>query len=137
MTSSLVLAVVVGGLVAVGFLLLTSRSLGRVVVGFVILGHGANLLLLLAGGPAIVPPLLGAAEAGRPADPLVQTFALTAIVITFGVTVLLLGLVHRSWALHGSDELRDDPEDRRIARAEQRAEERDRAAESLAEGESQ
>ena len=137
MTSSLALAVVIGGLVAVGFVLLTSRSLSRVVVGFVMLGHAVNLLLLLAGGPTIVPPLLGVAEAGQPADPLVQAFVLTAIVITFGVTVLLLGLVHRTWALHGSDELRDDPEDRPIARAEKLAEERDRAAESLAEGELQ
>lgn len=115
MMASVALAAVVAGLVTVGFLLLTSRSLGRAVVGFVLLGHAANLLLLLAGGPAVAPPVVGESEPGRMADPLVQAFALTAIVISFGVTVLLLGIVHRTWALHGTDEVRDDPEDRRIA----------------------
>jgi multicomponent Na+:H+ antiporter subunit C len=51
------------------------------------------------------------------ADPLVQAFALTAIVITFGVTVLLLALVHRLWVTSGSDSVPDDPEDRRLAAA--------------------
>lgn len=119
MTTSVALAVVVAGLVAVGFLMLTSRSLGRAVVGFVLLGHGANLLLLLAGGPAVEPPVIGEGGPEQLADPLVQAFVITAIVITFGVTVFLLGLVHRSWALHGTDEVRDDPEDRRIAAAEE------------------
>ncbi|URN14464.1 NADH-quinone oxidoreductase subunit K [Streptomyces radiopugnans] len=40
--------------------------------------------------------------------------ALTAIVITFGVTVLLLALVYRSWRIQGHDEVRDDVEDRRV-----------------------
>ncbi|MPZ67542.1 MAG: sodium:proton antiporter [Pseudonocardiaceae bacterium] len=122
MTSSVALAAVVAGLVALGFVLLTSRSLGRITVGFVVLGHAANLLLLLAGGPALAPPVIGESEPSRMADPLVQAFALTAIVITFGVTLLLLAMVHRSWAIRGSDQLPDDPEDRRLADVEHRAE---------------
>lgn len=113
--TSVTLAVVVAGLVAVGFVLLTSRVLGRAVVGFVVLGHAANLLLLLAGGPALAPPVIGTAAPDRLADPLVQAFALTAIVIAFGVTVLLLALVHRLWVTTGTDTLPDDPEDRRLA----------------------
>lgn len=122
MTSSVALAAVVAGLVAVGFVLLTSRALGRIAIGFVVLSHAANLLLLLAGGPALEPPVIGKSDPSTMADPLVQAFALTAIVITFGVTLLLLAMVHRSWAIRGSDKLPDDPEDRRIARIEQRAE---------------
>lgn len=122
MTSSVALAVVVAGLVAVGFVLLTSRALGRIAIGFVVLGHAANLLLLLAGGPALEPPVIGESDPSRMADPLVQAFALTAIVITFGVTLLLLAMVHRSWAIRDSDKLPDDPEDRRIAGIEERAE---------------
>jgi multicomponent Na+:H+ antiporter subunit C len=113
--TSIALAVIVAGLVTVGFVLLTSRVLGRAVVGFVILGHAANLLMLLAGGPALAPPVLGEADPEELADPLVQAFALTAIVITFGVTVLLLALVHRLWATTGTDTLPDDPEDRRLS----------------------
>ncbi|HZG89096.1 MAG TPA: NADH-quinone oxidoreductase subunit K [Pseudonocardia sp.] len=115
--TSVALAVVVAGLVAVGFVLLTSRALVRAVVGFVILGHAANLLLLLAGGPAVAPPVVGEGAPEDLADPLVQAFALTAIVITFGVTVLLLALVHRLWVTSGSDSVPDDPEDRRLAAA--------------------
>jgi multicomponent Na+:H+ antiporter subunit C len=48
-------------------------------------------------------------------DPLPQALALTAIVITFGVTSYLLAMAYRSWVLTNSDEVEDDLEDRRIA----------------------
>ncbi|MBA9001671.1 Na(+)/H(+) antiporter subunit C [Thermomonospora cellulosilytica] len=119
---SLVLVVVVGVLFGVGFHLLLQRSLIRIVVGFVLLGHGANLALLEAGGPAGAPPLLGRRGEGPMADPLPQAMALTAIVITFGVTAFLLALAYRSWLFLGEDEVQDDVEDRRIAAAEARRE---------------
>ncbi|MGQ0573541.1 MAG: NADH-quinone oxidoreductase subunit K [Pseudonocardia sp.] len=120
--TSIALAAVVAALVATGFVLLTSRALGRAVVGFVMLGHAANLLMLLAGGPALAPPVVGEGDAAELADPLVQAFALTAIVITFGVTVLLLALVHRLWVTRGTDLVPDDPEDRRLAATRDEAE---------------
>ncbi|WP_062204031.1 Na(+)/H(+) antiporter subunit C [Streptomyces sp. NBRC 109706] len=122
-TLDLVMALVVGGLFAAGFYLLLDRSLMRVLLGVIVLGHAANLLLLLTGGPPGVPPVLGDADAGeRYADPLPQAMALTAIVITFGITTLLLALVHRAWQLDGHDEVRDDVEDRRIGTIQDRAE---------------
>jgi multicomponent Na+:H+ antiporter subunit C len=114
---SLVLLAVVGVLFAIGAHLLMQRSLVRIVVGFVLLGHAANLALLLAGGPAGAPPLLGGerAPSGEPMnDPLPQAMALTAIVITFGVTAFLLALAYRSWLFLGEDEVQDDVEDRRV-----------------------
>ena len=42
---------------------------------------------------------------------------LTAIVITFGVIAFLLALAYRSWLVTDDDEVEDDVEDRRIARA--------------------
>ena len=42
---------------------------------------------------------------------------LTAIVISFGLTGFLLALAYRSWQLTGADEVEDDLEDARIARA--------------------
>lgn len=110
----LVLVVVVAVLFAAGFDLLMQRSLIRVVIGFSLLGHGANLVLLLAGGAAGTPPLLGAKGPGAPADPFPQAMVLTAIVITFGVTAFLLALAYRSRQFRGGDEVRDDVEDRRI-----------------------
>jgi len=116
---TLALAVAVGVLYGAGTYLLLQRTLTRVVIGLAMLGHGANLLLLLAGGSPGLPPLIGDAtrERGLFADPLPQAMALTAIVITFGAVAFLLALAYRSWALTGDDEVEDDVEDRRIARA--------------------
>ncbi|WP_369069279.1 sodium:proton antiporter [Kineococcus terrestris] len=86
--------IVVGLLVAGGTYLLLQRGMLRVVVGFVLLGHAANLLLLAAGGPALrgVPFAQEGLDEGT-ADPLPQAFVLTAIVIAFAITVYLLGLL--------------------------------------------
>jgi multicomponent Na+:H+ antiporter subunit C len=113
---SLVLVTVVAGLYGVGVYLLLQRSLIRIVLGFILLGHAANLTLLLSGGPAGRAPLLEEAAPGTVADPLPQAMALTAIVITFGVTAFLFALAYRSWLIDGRDEVQDDVEDRRIGR---------------------
>ena len=112
----LTLAVVIGALYALGTYLLLQRNLTRIVLGLVIMGHGANLLLLVAGGRAGRAPFVGSAPEGDFADPLPQAMALTAIVITFGVAALLLALAYRSWMLRHDDDVEDDVEDRRIAR---------------------
>ena len=119
MTANLSLALLVGVLYTVGTYLLLQRTLTRVVIGLGLLGHGANLLLLQAGGPAGAVPFIGAdgggTAGGTTADPLPQAMVLTAIVITFGVSAFLLALAYRSWVLTGEDEVQDDVEDRRIA----------------------
>lgn len=86
-------AVLVAVLVAGGVYLLMQRGLVRVTLGFVALGHAANVVLLSAGGMGRrEAPLMGLTDPAVAADPLPQAFALTAIVITFGITVYLLGL---------------------------------------------
>lgn len=109
------LAIVVGALYATGTYLLLQRTLTRIVVGLMMLGHGANLVLLASGRPGRAP-IVGGAGTGSFADPLPQALALTAIVITFGVAAFLLALAYRGWLLHEDDEVEDDIEDRRIAR---------------------
>lgn len=113
---TLMLAITVGALYATGTWLLLQRSLSRIVIGLALLGHGANLLLLLAGGRAGGVPVAGADPAVT-ADPLPQALALTAIVITFGVSGFLLALAYRSWRQGEDDPVEDDIEDRRIAEA--------------------
>jgi multicomponent Na+:H+ antiporter subunit C len=115
-TINLVMALTVGVLYAVGITLLLSRSLMRVLIGVVVLGHGTNLLLQLAGGPPARPPIVGIAPPESFADPLPQALALTAIVITFALTTFLLALGYRAFVLVGHDEVQDDVEDRRISR---------------------
>lgn len=110
------MAVTVAVLYGAGTYLLLQRNLSRIVIGLAVLGHGANLLLLLAGGRAGKAPIVGVGT-GPASDPLPQALALTAIVITFGVSAFLLALAYRSWMLNRSDEVEDDVEDRRIAEA--------------------
>lgn len=121
---TLVLAVAIGVLYGAGTYLLLQRTLTRVVIGLAMMGHGANLLLLMAGGPPGLPPLLGDRDrvTGAFADPLPQALALTAVVITFGIVAFLLALAYRSWTLTHDDEVEDDLEDRRIARRTEEAE---------------
>lgn len=86
-------AVLVAVLVTAGVYLVLQRGLVRVTFGFILLGHAANVILLAAGGMARrEPPLLAEEGTGPVADPLPQAFALTAIVITFGLTVYLLAM---------------------------------------------
>lgn len=89
----MIIAFAVGLLTAAGIFLILHRELIRVVAGFVLLGHAVNLLLLAAGGLTRRQPPLGTTDPERTADPLPQAFVLTAIVITFGITVYLLGLL--------------------------------------------
>ena len=119
MTGNVTLALLIGVLYTVGTYLLLQRTLTRVVIGLGLLGHGANLLLLQAGGPAGLVPFVtkdSRAVVGTTADPLPQAMVLTAIVITFGVSAFLLALAYRSWVLTEADEVQDDVEDRRVQR---------------------
>lgn len=115
---TVVLTVAVGVLFALGTYLLLQRALTRIVIGLGLVGHGTHLLLLLAGGPAGQPPIVGddPGNLARYADPLPQALALTAIVIAFGVAAFLLALAWRSFATTGHDQVEDDVEDRRVAR---------------------
>jgi multicomponent Na+:H+ antiporter subunit C len=115
-TVNLVMAITVGGLYSVGFYLLLQRSLMRVLIGVVVLGHGTNLLLQLVGGPPARVPIIGQSPPGTFADPFPQALALTAVVITFALTTFLLALGYRSFTLLRHDTVQDDLEDRRIAR---------------------
>src|SRR4051794_22395518 len=116
MSPNIVLVVTIGVLFAAGVYLLLERSLSRVLIGVILIGNGANLLFLVAGGAAGRPPLVGDEPEGQMRDPLPQAMVLTAIVLTLGMTAVLLAMAYRSWQLHRHDEVQDDVEDRRIAR---------------------
>ena len=109
----------VAGLVATGTFLVTSRSLSRIVLGFALLGHAAVLALLAAGGRAGSPPIVDGEPAPDTSNPLPQALSLTAIVISFGLTLFVLALARRQQMLTGDDLVEDDVEDRRIATTEE------------------
>lgn len=116
MTVNITLVVLMAAFFAAGVYLLLERSLTRVLLGLILLGNGANILILATSGPGGKSPLY---ESGIPAeeytDSLPQALILTAIVITFAVTAFVLGIIYRSWVLGREDDVQDDPEDRRVA----------------------
>ncbi len=101
-------------LFGVGTYLVLQRKLSRIIIGLGLLTHGANVLLITSGRRG-TPPIVGAGESADFSDPLPQALALTAIVITFAVSALLLALAYRSWLLTHDDEVEDDVGDRAIA----------------------
>ncbi|MCK6066284.1 MULTISPECIES: Na(+)/H(+) antiporter subunit C [Microbacterium] len=112
MTASLVLIVIMAVLFAGGVYAMLERSLTRVLIGFLLLGNAANLLLLIVMGDPGAAPFYGASDdADAVSDPLPQALTLTAIVITFAVSAFLLALIYRSWQLGQADTVQDDAED--------------------------
>ncbi len=112
---SVALLFAVSGLAGIGTYLVTARSLSRIVLGFSMLGHAAVLALLAAGGPAGEAPLADRSAPESASNPLPQALSLTAIVISFGLTLFLLALARRQQQLSGDDLVEDDLEDVRIA----------------------
>jgi multicomponent Na+:H+ antiporter subunit C len=123
------MALTAGVLFACGTYLVLGRQLSRLIIGIGLLGHGANVIIVLAGGFGGEPAFVGG-DVDDFADPLPQALVLTAIVITFGVIAFLLALAYRSWVLNDDDHVEDDVEDLRILdeALHRAAEEADRVA---------
>ncbi|WP_117000415.1 sodium:proton antiporter [Desertimonas flava] len=111
---SILLAAAAATLFGIGTYLVLQRKLSRIIIGLGLLSHGANTLLMTSGHGGI-EPLIGV-EGADMADPLPFALALTTIVITFGVSALLLAMAFRSWVLTRDDEVENDVSDQRVAR---------------------
>lgn len=97
----------VGTMLSTGFYLVLDRTLLRVVIGIGLMSNGTHLLLLSTSGlEAGAAPVLGQGV-GAVVDPLPQALILTAIVISFGVTALLLTIAYGTYARHHTDDLHD------------------------------
>ncbi|AWB81649.1 hypothetical protein C3B44_04115 [Corynebacterium yudongzhengii] len=74
-----------------GVYLMMRREMLRIVLGFMLLSHAANLVLMAAGGTAWRDEPFGTHQVtDTAADPLPQAFVLTAIVISFSISVVML-----------------------------------------------
>lgn len=101
----ILMSCIIGLLFAVGTYLLLSKSILRIILGTVILSHGAHLLLLtMSKLKRGAPPLLGE-NAVSYTDPLPQALILTSIVISFGVTALILVIAFRAYQTLGTDDM--------------------------------
>lgn len=127
---TILLATAAAILFGLGTYLVLQRKLSRIVIGLALLTHGANVLLIAA-GPRGTAPIIGQGDVATFSDPLPQALALTSIVISFAVTMFLLALGYRSWILTHDDEVEDDVDDRRVARAMNLREELEDQAEAM------
>lgn len=119
---NVILSLTVATLFGVGAYLLLKRDLIRVVLGMSLISNAAILFTVAAGLTRGSAPILPVPEEMSFSDPLVQALALTAIVINFGVTILLLVLVYQVWVTHRSidqDALRE-AEEQELAELEKR-----------------
>lgn len=97
-------------LIGTGVFLVLSHALIRVILGLSMMSYGVNLSILIAGAGTDLgaPPLLNILGSSSEVfaeyvDPLPQALILTAIVIGFGTTALLLILSMRAYQSAGTD----------------------------------
>ena len=102
----LLLTLGIGTLTACGVWLLLRARTFDAILGLTLLSYAVNLFLFASGRPRvgaepILPP--GGGTLATLADPLPQALVLTAIVIGFAMTALLLAIALRARAEAGSD----------------------------------
>jgi multicomponent K+:H+ antiporter subunit C len=94
------------------YLLLRGRTF-PVVAGLALLSYAVNVLLFAMGRLVIDRPPILTLKLAQYTDPLPQALVLTAIVISFGMTALVLVLVLRAYIETGNDHIDgDDSEER-------------------------
>lgn len=99
----LLLASAVGLMTAAGVYLVLQRRSFSVILGLAMLSYAVNLFLFASGRLAIgLPPILSKTAAGY-TDPLTQALVLTAIVISFGMTAVIVVMALGAFLETGSD----------------------------------
>ena len=105
MSMEFLLASGIGALTAAGLYLILLRRTFPVVIGLSFLSYAVNVFLFVMGRLAIDrPPIVGESASGY-TDPLPQALVLTAIVITFGMTALIVVLSLRAFLETGDDDV--------------------------------
>lgn len=95
---SLAIAVLFGA----GAYLILKPDFIKIIAGITLISHAANLFIMSAGLRTGREPIYPIPADRTVADPLVQAMTLTAIVISFGISALLIGLVYRVYQTHQS-----------------------------------
>jgi multicomponent K+:H+ antiporter subunit C len=93
----------IGVMTAAGIYLILRARTFPVVIGLSLLTYATNLFLFATGRLAVnQPPVISATNGGY-VDPLPQALVLTAIVISFGMTAVLVVMSLRSFIESGDD----------------------------------
>jgi multicomponent K+:H+ antiporter subunit C len=105
MSMEFLLASGIGALTTAGLYLVLLRRTFPVVIGLSFLSYAVNVFLFTMGRLAVDQPPIIAAVAKGYTDPLPQALVLTAIVITFGMTALIVVLSLRAFLETGDDDV--------------------------------
>jgi multicomponent K+:H+ antiporter subunit C len=114
--NELIVSLAIGVLTASGTWLLLRPRTFQVVIGLSLLTYAVNLFIVAMGRLQVnAAPIVAAAAGADPAavaDPLPQALVLTAIVINFAMTALLLVVLLAARGLTGTDHVdgREDDE---------------------------
>jgi multicomponent Na+:H+ antiporter subunit C len=105
----LLLAILTGVLYSAAFYMMLRRSLVKLIIGLVLLGHASNLLIFTLGQLIkYKPPFIPEGSetiSGVYSDPLPQALILTAIVIGFGIQAFAIVLIKRAFQETGNEDL--------------------------------
>lgn len=119
MSLALLVAMGVGVLMSGGVYLLLRARLFDVVLGLTLISYAVNLFIFLMGRIAVAgiqrAPIIseGVPESlANYADPLPQALVLTAIVISFGMTAVLLAIAVRAHHENAHDHVDEDESER-------------------------
>lgn len=92
----IIILMLAGILIAVAVYNLLQKQLLRIIIGTVLISHGAHLFILTMGKLKRGQPPILEESISNYTDPLPQALILTSIVISFGITSLLLVLAYRT-----------------------------------------
>lgn len=106
----LLVASALGLMTTAGVYLILRRQTFPVIVGLAMLSYAVNVFIFAAGRLAIgLPPVLSPDAAGY-TDPLPQALVLTAIVISFGMTAVIVMMALGAFLESGTDRIDMDDE---------------------------
>ena len=98
----ILIAILVGLLTAAGIYLMLRQRSFPVILGLSLLSYAVNVFIFASGRVAIaMPPIIR--DGGTYADPLPQALVLTAIVISFGMTAVILIMALGAYLDRGDD----------------------------------
>jgi multicomponent Na+:H+ antiporter subunit C len=98
----LIVSIAIGVLFAAGSYLLLQHDFIKVVGGTILIAHSVNLFIMVSGLSRGTEPIYPLVPGEEISDPVVQAMVLTAIVISFGVSALLISLIYRVYVAHRS-----------------------------------
>lgn len=101
----LLIALCIGVLVSCGVYLILRPNTFSIVVGLTFLSYAVNAFLLITGGLSVGKPAIIRADIHTYSDPIPQALVLTAIVIAFAMTALVIVLALKLRAVQGNDQV--------------------------------